>query len=120
MALSNHATVIQLITVAESRCFTFLFQHALVELVPVVEIVQVNRVRTNRAGIADAIGFQDSFADFVFVDVALNGHVELVNGGFVQVLGVLLHPFLELRIGGLLRGDEASSRGALQPYVHDV
>src|SRR5262245_35750459 len=79
----------------------------LMEFVPVVEVVQINRIGTDRAGVRDGAGFQDAGARVVIVDVARNGDIQLMNGSLVELHArLLLHPGFELRIRRLAVGDE--------------
>ena len=84
-----------------------LFQDGLMELEPVVEIVQVDGIRKYTAIVIQSIGSQDIFANLVRVDVADDRDIQLVDIALGEIhAGLLLDPSLELRIGGLLFRDE--------------
>ena len=77
------------------------------ELVPVVEVVQVDGVGEDRTVVRQAVGAEDALAGFVGVDVAGDRDVELVDGRLVELhAGLLADPGLELGIGRLALGDE--------------
>ena len=76
------------------------------ELEPVVEVVEVDRVGEHRAVIGDAAGAEDALAGGVVMHVALDGEVVLVDVGLGELFAVLADPRFERRISRALLGDE--------------
>ncbi len=77
------------------------------ELEPVVQIVQVDGVRQYGTVVGQSTGAKDALAGVVGVDVARDGHIQLVDRGAIQFdAGLLSDPGFKLGVGGLALGDE--------------
>lgn len=78
------------------------------ELEPVVEIVQVDRVWEDAAVVGDSVGGEDVFTDLIGVAVALDGEVMAMDIGLGEFGSVGANPGFELRVGGLVGFDEGN------------
>ena len=56
------------------------------EFVPVVQVVQVNRVTRRWRIVSNCAGAKDAFACVVVVDVAANAAIEFVDGSLIRVI----------------------------------
>ncbi len=76
------------------------------ELEPVVEIVQVDRIREDAAVVGNSVGGEDIFPDLIGVAVALDREVVAMDIGLGEFGAVGTYPGFELGIGGFVRFDE--------------
>lgn len=81
------------------------------ELVPVVEVVQVDRVAWFSIGKASSA--EDALAGVVGMDVADDGGVEFLDGGFVDLAPIVRDPLFTLDVGGF-GGDEGEEGIAVE------
>jgi len=77
-----------------------LLQNRFVEFFPVVEVVEIDGVFAGAGIVSEAVGAEDRFAGPIVMDVALDCGIELVDGTFVELGGVFLHPGFEFAISG--------------------
>ena len=90
------------------------------EFEPVVEVVQIDRVRKNRAVVRQVVCREDALSDVVGVDVAGDADVQLVNVALGQVhAGLGANPGLKLRVRRLAVGDELAHRVGVQAEAGD-
>jgi hypothetical protein len=85
-----------------------LLEDGLVELEPVVEVVQIDGTREDASVVGDSVGGEDVVSDVIAVAVALNGEVVAMDVGFREFGSVGANPRLELRVGGLVGFDESN------------
>src|SRR5215831_18003366 len=95
-------------TVGDSATSSFasLFQHCLVEFVPVVEIVQIDGIFRGGCAIRNCGRPQNTFSSVVIVVIPANCRVMFLDCGRCKRFRVLLYPRLKLRIGRLVLLDE--------------
>ena len=83
-------------------------EDGLVELEPVVQVVEVDGTGEDASVVGDSVGGEDVVSDFIAVAVALNGEVVTMDVGFREFGSVGANPRLELRVGGLVGFDEGN------------
>lgn len=104
-------------------CCSRLLEHGLMELEPVVEIVQVDRIREDASVVGNSVGGEDIFPDLIGVAVALDGEVVAMDIGLGEFGAVGANPGFELGIGGFVRfdkGDEGVGIDAESVTGHGV
>ena len=85
------------------------------ELGPVVEIIQIDRIARSLVVVRQIGRSEDRAPRFVIVVVTRNGIVEFVYGSFVQgSSGLLTNPPFKLRISRSFLGNEGNDCVALQ------
>jgi hypothetical protein len=87
-----------------------LFEDGLVELEPVVEVVEVDGSWEDAAVVGDAVSGEDIFSNVIAVAVALNGEVVAMDVGFREFSSVGANPGFELGVGGFVGFDEGDER----------
>src|ERR1700674_5327939 len=92
-----------------------LFQHRLMELVPIIEVVQVHRIFRCGRVVRHVASTQHILARVVIVNVTAHRRVMLLDRPRRERFGVLLHPRFKLGIGRFLLLDAILPRLLLEP-----
>ena len=94
---------------------SMLFQLGLVELGPVVEIIQIDRIARSLGVVRQIRRSEDRASCFIIVVITGDGLVEFIDGSFVQrSSGLLTNPLFKLRISRSFLGNEGNDCVALQ------
>src|SRR5438045_2018121 len=76
------------------------------ELIPIIEIIEVDCIARGRRVVRDAIAPENALARGIVVDITADGAIELVGGALVELGSrLLLDPAFELSISRALRLD---------------
>src|SRR5947199_295962 len=85
------------------------------EFVPIIEIVQIDRIARSGSIIRNAVGAENTLASVVVMNISPDSAIELVDASFIELCTRLFFdPGLELRIARTLTLDKACHCVGLQ------